>query len=163
MSTPRSGSANLNITVEGNTTQYNPFGPDQSVNIPNRNAKLTIVVQGVDHDYQPGGADTTVAIPSAADVFIETPLHSNDGVTQIDEGTAGQAKYLKCMELLGDGQLPVACGRNTGPSGTHGSFGVLAYITNDCELCFYFQSLTVYDDNCLCKLTPAGVWYLMTM
>lgn len=34
MSTPQSGSANLNITVNGATTNYNPFGPNLSVTIP---------------------------------------------------------------------------------------------------------------------------------
>lgn len=34
MSAPQSGHANLDITVGGNTTSYNPFGPDRSITIP---------------------------------------------------------------------------------------------------------------------------------
>lgn len=33
MSTPQSGSAKLDITVNGATTNYNPFGPDKAVDI----------------------------------------------------------------------------------------------------------------------------------
>lgn len=33
MSTPQSGSANLDITVNGTTTNYNPFGPNRAVDI----------------------------------------------------------------------------------------------------------------------------------
>ena len=66
MSTPQSGSANLNITVNGATTNYNPFGPDRTVNI-----------------------DTT----DGADVFVDAPVELDSAsVTQYDEGTAGQAK-----------------------------------------------------------------------
>ena len=136
MSTPQSGSASLDLIVNGSTHHYNPFGEDMTVTIP---------LNGMS-------------------VFIDAPVElDNVSVTQHDEGSAGQAKYLRCMELLGDGQLPVCTTRQKGPAGTHGAFGPLAYITDSCELCFY---IPVYPEitsgGKLFKLTSAGVWSKVT-
>lgn len=117
-----------------------------------------------DHTYNPYGPDTEVYIPaggSAPNIIIEAPVNLDHvPVTQYDEGSDGQAKYLRCMELLGNGQIPVCAARNMGPAGTHGCFGSLAFITNDCELCFYFP---VYSSlggtSMIYKLTSSGVWY----
>lgn len=134
MSTPQSGSANLDIIVDGVTTNYNPFGPDRSITIPSAGAE---------------------------NVFIDAPANlDSSSVTQYDEGTAGQEKYTRCMELLGDGYLPVCTGRQGGPAGTHGMFGTLYYISDSCELCFYFPRYGLSD--AIWKLASSGIWYKVT-
>lgn len=133
MSTPRSGSANLDITVDGTTTNYNPFGPDRAIT------------------FHTGGEN----------VFIDAPAElDGTSISQYAEGEAGQAKYIRCMELLGNGQLPVCTARQGGPAGTHGMFGTLYYITNDCELCFYFPRYGMSDE--IWKLASNGTWYKVT-
>jgi hypothetical protein len=136
MSAPRSGNANLDITVNGTTTNYNPFGPDRSITI------------------HTGGTEN---------VFIDAPVDLDaNGVTQYDDGSDGREKYVRCMELLGDGLLPVCTARNRGPAGTHGAFGTLSYITDDCELCFSFPTFDTLTSSMILKLTPAGMWYKVT-
>lgn len=132
MSTPQSGSANLNIVVRGVDHEYNPFGPDVQVVIPS----------------------------NATEVFIDAP--ANIPAAQYDEGADGQAKYIKCMELLGDGQLPICTARNAGPAGTHGAFGPLSFITDSCELCFSFSTFNALKSSMILKLTSAGVWSKVT-
>lgn len=135
MSTPQSGGANLDITVNGTTINYNPFGPDVRVVIPS----------------------------NAADVFIDAPVNLDAAaVTQYDEGDTGRAKYIKCMELLGDGRLPICTARNAGPAGTHGAFGPLSFITDYCELCFSFSTFNALTSSMILKLTSAGVWSKVT-
>ena len=132
MSAPQSGGANLDITVNGTTTNYNPFGPDRAI-----------------------------TIPTGENVFIDAPAQLDaTSVTQYAEGEAGQAKYIRCMELLGTGYLPICTGRHGGPAGTHGMFGTLYYITNDCEVCFYFPRYGVSD--AILKLDSNGTWYKVT-
>lgn len=128
-------------------------------------ASLDLIVNGVTHHYNPFGEDMTVAIPSnGMSVFIDAPVELDDiNVTQHDEGSAGQEKYLRCMALLGDGQLPVCTTRQKGPAGTHGAFGPLAYITDSCELCFNVPAYPLLSSgNQLFKLTSAGVWSKVT-
>lgn len=135
MSTPQSGSANLNIVVSGVDHEYNPFGPDVRVIIPS----------------------------DAADVFIDAPANLDAAaITQYDEGDTGRAKYIKCMELLGNGQLPICTARNSGPTGTHGAFGPLSFITDSCELCFSFSTFGSLTASMILKLTSAGVWSKVT-
>jgi hypothetical protein len=135
MSTPQSGSANLNIVVRGVDHEYNPFGPDMRVVIPS----------------------------NATEVLINAPTNLDAvPVTQYDEGDDGRAKYIKCMELLGDGQLPICTARNAGPAGTHGAFGPLSFITDYCELCFSFSTFNSLTASMILKLTSAGVWSKVT-
>ncbi|MBS7358767.1 MAG: hypothetical protein KIG84_09090 [Bacteroidales bacterium] len=168
MSTPQSGSANLNITVNGATTNYNPFGPNRTVNIDTTggSANLNITVNGVTTNYNPFGPDRTVNIDmtgGGADVFVDAPVYLDAAsVTQYDEGTAGQSKYIKCMELVGNGQLPICTARHKGPAGTHGAFGPLSFITDNCELCFSFPTFNLLTAPMILKLTSAGVWSKVT-
>lgn len=116
------------------------------------------------HIYNPYGSDTEVYIPaggSVQSVLIDSPVQMDAiSIERYDEGTTGQAKYIRCMELLGNGQIPVCTARNLGPAGTHGCFGTLAYITDDCELCFHFPVYrTLGGSSMIYKLTSAGVWY----
>lgn len=135
MSTPQSGSANLNIVVHGVDHEYNPFGPDVQVVIPS----------------------------DATDVLINAPATLDAiSVTQYDEGADGQAKYIKCMELLGDGQLPICTARHAGPTGTHGAFGPLSFVTDYCELCFSFSTYGSLTASMILKLTSSGVWSKVT-
>lgn len=67
MSTPQSGSANLDITVNGTTTNYNPFGPDRNVEVEGGNAKLDITVNGTATNYKPGGPNKTLDITIPTD------------------------------------------------------------------------------------------------
>ena len=135
MSTPQSGSANLNIVVSGIDHEYNPFGPDVRVVIPS----------------------------NAADVFIDAPANLDaTPVTQYNEEDAGRAKYIRCMELLGDGRLPICTARHEGPAGTHGAFGSLSFITEYCELCFSFSTFSTLTAPMILKLNSAGVWSKVT-
>lgn len=123
------------------------------------NANLNIVVGGVDHEYNPFGADVRVVIPSnGINVFIDAPAQL-DAVasTVVNEGAEGQAKYVRCMEILGDGCLPVCTGRQGGPAGTHGKFAPLSYITDDCKLCFQFINRT-NDTTITYVLDSSGTW-----
>ena len=72
MSTPQSGNANLDITVAGQTTNYNPFGPDRSVTIPQTgNAELNLVIGGQTTNYKPSGPNRTVTIPTAGETLVD--------------------------------------------------------------------------------------------
>lgn len=125
MSTPQSGSANLDIIINGQTMNYNPFGPDRAI-----------------------------TIPAAESVFIDAPVAmDNPSTTTYSEGTAGEAKYTRCMALLGAGYLPVCTGRHLGPAGTSGTFAPLCHIDAYCTLHFYFK---VIDETW--KLNSSGTW-----
>lgn len=165
MSTPQSGSANLNITVNGATTNYNPFGPNRTVNIDADSATLSITVNGTTTSYNPFGPNRTVNIDTTggADVFVDAPVNLDSAAaTQYDEGTAGRAKYIKCMELIGNGQLPICTARHQGPAGMHGAFGPLSFITDGCDLCFSFPTFAFLTEPMILQLTSAGVWSKVT-
>lgn len=125
MSAPRSGNANLNITINGQATNYNPFGPDRAI-----------------------------TIPAMENVFIDAPAAmDNPSTTTYSEGEPGEAKYARCMELLGAGYLPVCTGQHLGPEGTSGTFAPLCHIDASCTLHFYFK---VIDETW--KLNSSGTW-----
>jgi hypothetical protein len=110
------------------------------------------------YDWYNGGWRHSTFIPTN-NAFIDCPSALGPGNDTIDESTTGQAKYTHCMELLGLGIIPVARGRLNGPNGTAGSFGMLAYINDDCEIVFRFSDYASLSDDHTTRLTPAGFWY----
>ena len=161
MSAPQSGNANLNITANGTTTNYNPFGPDRQIDIQGGDAELEITVNGVTDTYKPSGQNKSITISTNTDdIFIDSPVaieHKSADETY-DDGADGQAKYTKCMTVLGNGALPVCTARNH-TVGSHGLFAPLSYITDNCELVFNFIGKSDGLSETILRLNSNGVWY----
>lgn len=113
MSTPQSGSASLNITVNGTTTNYNPFGPNRAVTIDTTTGGETLLDGGAlepqyvyKDDYS--GYAVTINVPDNHHVYsctiIDDDSHSNTtcGITIVLPVLSNGAKPIVQVKLALD-------------------------------------------------------------
>lgn len=114
MSAPQSGSANLNITVNGTTTNYNPFGPNRAVTIDTTTGGETLLEGGTlepqyiyDSVHGPGYA-VTINVPDNHHVYscniVDDDSHGNVtcGITIVLPVLSGDTKPIVQVKLALD-------------------------------------------------------------